>query len=162
MAETPGTIVCRLCMTAVPVRFRRSPGSDVSNGWAGLLMDTRPLVAHFNSCDMKRPSMSINDVFVLAPVVPQADLAARINTVLNVATLDGGRHFVATGGSRACTMCGRPGEDCLSQLTSQARANPGNGGTPCCAACENGNTHPAPGEAFGTCAEWAADRGTSH
>lgn len=65
--------------------------------------------------------------------------------------LQSGSWFVAKGGSRACTMCGTNGEPCLVKLERVKSA--------CCPACENGNTHPAPGEAQGLCSQWAEARG---
>ena len=74
------------------------------------------------------------------------EMAGRIDQLL-----DGG-HYVAKGGSRACTMCGTKGDACLTQLRKQERA--------CCPACGDGNTHPAPGESQ-HCREWAALHGTN-
>lgn len=78
-----------------------------------------------------------------APTVPRAELVGRVHRMLDM------RAFIATGGSRACTLCGVNGQDCQVGLEKNAAA--------CCAGCHNGNTHPAPGEAKGTCAQWAED-----
>lgn len=60
--------------------------------------------------------------------------------------------FVSYGGSRACTMCGTRGDACLDQLRKDG-VQPS-----CCPACQNGNTHPSPGEAVGSCSVWAAEK----
>lgn len=78
------------------------------------------------------------------PEVSKADLDGRVHLLLDQGA------YVATGGSRACTMCGTNGDPCLKGLRVRRK--------PCCAACGEGNTHPAPGEGKGMCAEWAAAR----
>lgn len=82
---------------------------------------------------------------VAVPEVPQADLVGRIHLMLAKGA------FMARGGSRACTMCGVAGDGCLSGLKLRKTA--------CCGACMQGNTHPAPGESRGSCAEWGAEHG---
>jgi hypothetical protein len=72
----------------------------------------------------------------------EADLAGRIHRMLETGA------FVATGGSRACTLCGTTGAVCMGMVNK-------NGG-PCCNGCGNGNTHPMPKGDL-SCAEWAAD-----
>lgn len=73
-------------------------------------------------------------------------LAGRISLMLDR------EDFVSIGGSRACTMCGTKGQACLDGLRK-----PGKQGA-CCGACGEGNTHPAPGESLGMCAQWAAEK----
>lgn len=138
MAHVDGTVVCRLCLEHVTVKFRRAPG-NVSGGVAVLLMDVTPLQEHVRKCE------PVRDQFVLAPKVPQAELTGRIEQMLN------GRHYIAAGASRACTMCGVTGQECMDRLNRSKK--------PCCPLCGDGNTHPAPGEAVGSCAQWAAEHG---
>lgn len=52
--------------------------------------------------------------------------------------------------SRACTMCGTNGAVCLDGLKRTRKS--------CCGVCGDGNTHPEPGEAVGSCQQWAADK----
>lgn len=78
---------------------------------------------------------------------PDRELRGRIDRFLDTEA------FIAQGGSRACTMCGVNGKDCLVAMRGEEKAGP------CCTACSNGNTHPAPGENDGLCAEWAAGLG---
>lgn len=40
-------------------------------------------------------------------------------------------------GRRTCIMCGTPNAECLASLRN---------GAPCCGACGEGDTHPAPGD----------------
>lgn len=78
---------------------------------------------------------------------PDPELVGRIHQLL-----DGG-HFIAKGGSGACTMCGVNRDACMKSLRMESRRKP------CCGACGDGNTHPAPMESRGTCAEWGAEHG---
>lgn len=155
MSTTPGTIMCRLCGAPIAVEFTRLPFNVVA-----LAPSVQPLRDHYAACPaLERPPAEVE---APAATVPKAELVGRIERVLNDMTKDGGRHFVSTAGSRACTMCGMPGADCMAligkPLTGGTGKNLGhvNG---CCGACANGNTHTAPGEAAGTCAQWAADHG---
>lgn len=84
---------------------------------------------------------------VAVPEVPQADLVGRIHLMLANGA------FMARGGSGACTMCGVARDGCLSGLKLRTTA--------CCGACMQGNTHPAPGESRGSCAEWGAEHGAT-
>ena len=80
------------------------------------------------------------------PVRPsEADLAGRIGQMFNTGA------YIATGGSRACTMCGVNGKACMAELT-KTRVS-------CCGACMGGNTHPSPKENAGSCREWAESEG---
>jgi len=83
--------------------------------------------------------------------LPDIELAGRINMMLN------GGHFMSKGGSGACTMCGVNRDVCLSAL-QPGRKTP----KACCGACADGNTHPAPAENRGTCAEWGAEHGAKN
>ena len=139
MAVTEGTLVCRQCLEHIGVEFRRAP-DGVSNGVVTLLTDMGPLQEHMRKCG------PVRDQFILPPKVPQAELAGRIEQMLN------GRHYMATGGSRACTMCGVNGKECLDRAKRSRKG--------CCTACEDGNTHPAPGESF-PCAVWAEEHGAA-
>lgn len=87
------------------------------------------------------------------------ELSGRIERMLHM------RAFVAVGGSRACTMCGVDGKDCMAQLQAGSEDQARRGvpraegmGTPCCNACGNGNTHPAPKGTM-SCAEWGTEHG---
>ena len=75
------------------------------------------------------------------------ELAGRIDRFLDTEA------FIAEGGSRACLLCGTNGKDCLVNMRGEERTGP------CCNGCANGNTHPAPGENEGLCAEWSASLG---
>lgn len=79
--------------------------------------------------------------------LPDIELAGRVNMMLN------GGHFMSKGGSGACTMCGANRDACMRLLQVKASHKP------CCTACRDGNTHPAPMESRGTCAEWGAEHG---
>jgi hypothetical protein len=148
MAETRGSIVCRLCGTGIVVAFHRVHGNGVHLAVA----DVAPLRAHYAECTGVHPGEPGTAMVVRPKVeVPAVDLAGRIEQLLNGQTPDGGRYFVATAGSRACTMCGMNGATCLALVAQNTRQ-------PCCRACGDGNTHPAPGEAAGTCQQWAEDR----
>lgn len=122
-----------------------------------VVLDRTDLYGHQQQCAAARglPAPSPSKVLVVrgssADVhqigcPTKAELAGRISQMLDM------RAYVATGGSRACTMCGTNGAACLDQLGEAAK------GIPCCSACGNGNTHPAPNEGS-TCAEWATEYG---
>ena len=109
--------------------------------------------AHLAECRAKTKPAAINQA---GPST--AELTGRVDRVLAM------RAYIAVGGSRACTMCGTNANVCMEQLQAgsddQARVGAPRAegmGSPCCNVCGSGNTHPAPGEAKGTCAEWAAD-----
>lgn len=143
MAETRGSIVCRLCGVGIVVTFHRVHGNGVHLSVA----DQAPLRDHYAECTGMHPGEPGKAVEV-APVtsVSAVDLAGRIGVML-----DGG-HYVATAGSRACTMCGTNGSDCLEGIRTRFPF------AACCPVCADGNTHPAPGEAQGSCQQWAEAR----
>lgn len=149
MSVTAGTIICRLCMEPIRVHFTRT--GDDPDDWVGLVVTKAPLIAHMATCRPNGASIPIGRRFVQAPDVPKRELEGRITQFLNTDLGNGRRMFVVEGGSRACTMCGENGGMCMQYLYE-------NGGT-CCAACRNGNTHPAPQEAYGVCGEWGAEYG---
>jgi hypothetical protein len=142
-----GTITCTMCRKGIPVEFKRV--SNAADGTVAMLMGMAPLEAHMRVC-----AAGEHPKAVAAPElsVPPVELAGRIDRLLNARTPRGGRYFVATGGSRACSMCGMAGASCLSLVGQNTREA-------CCPACANGNTHPAPGEAQGSCAQWAVENG---
>lgn len=145
MAETRGSIVCRLCGAGIVVTFHRAHGNGVHLAVA----DVQPLRAHYAACTgvyPDEPAATLERRPVTS--VAAADLAGRIGQFL------AGRHYVATGGSRACTMCGMAGATCLALVGQNTREA-------CCRVCADGNTHPAPGEARGTCAQWSEARESS-
>lgn len=142
MAETRGSIVCRLCGEGIVVTFHRVHGNGVHLAVA----DQAPLRDHYAACTGVHAGEPAKALEVRpATSVPMVDLAGRIGQFLD------GRHYVATGGSRACTMCGMAGATCLAIVGQNTREG-------CCRACMDGNTHPAPGEAQGTCRQWAEAR----
>lgn len=137
-----GTIKCTFCDTGIVVDFERvSAGSLMLK-----VSDIGPLRTHWESCPGMDPAARPSKVVAVPATgvdpVERGRLAAHISQWLDE------RGYIAKGGSRACTMCGANGTDCMVAL-DQAGAS-------CCDACHNGNTHPAPGEVKGVCAEWAA------
>lgn len=142
-------IRCPLCAEDFPVPASVTEVQTETN-LVTVVLDRTELYGHLQKCaeNMGAPQPSPTKVVVLrgasnlpATVGPsKAELAGRIRLMLEHGA------FVAVGGSRACTMCGRVGTECLDQLRES--------GAGCCAACENGNTHPAPKEGV-TCQEWA-------
>lgn len=126
-------------------------------------MDRRELHGHTSRCPgFAEPATPVEEASttVAVPDPSQADLAGRIHLMLT------GGAFMAKGGSGACTMCGTTRDGCLERLKpvrltledgSEAGAAPGKA---CCGLCADGNTHPAPMESRGTCAEWGAEHGT--
>lgn len=144
MAETRGSIVCRLCGEGILVTFHRVHGNGVHLAVA----DQRPLAEHYQACPGVGAGAAAAEGSAAAPVPvgpSRAELAGRIGQFLD------GRHYVATGGSRSCTMCGMSGVTCLAIVGQNTRE-------PCCRACRDGNTHPAPGEAQGNCRQWSEAR----
>lgn len=87
-----------------------------------------------------------------APVRGKAMLPANPHLAGRIGLLLEREGYVAQGGSRACTMCGTKGAECLEGLRGPGPR------PPCCAACGVGNTHPAPGESVGSCAQYAAEK----
>lgn len=156
----PITITCSGCGVAfpVPARVVRILGHRVV-----VHLDRSAIYGHRTVCtgpDDIDPAAEVSKA-VAIPDKPQPDpaLAGRITMMLT------GGHFMAKGGSGACTMCGVTRDGCLQQLQpltlplengKPAGTVPGK---PCCAVCGDGNTHPAPQEAAQTCAQWAVTHG---
>lgn len=148
------TIRCPICRTDYPVPTELV-GVDESTNKVLVRMDRTNLYGHMRACaaEHHQPPPA-PDTTVMArrvppgPVVPtgptKAELSGRIDQMLRM------RAFVQEGASRACTMCGANGQDCLVQLEKRAAA--------CCAACHNGDTHPVPKGDL-SCAEWGAEHG---
>lgn len=130
----PLSIKCPSCgeVFPLPVVGIAGPAPDATE--VELTVDRSAVYGHLRECPNQAPALPRR-------TVPDADLAGRIHLMLD------NQAYVATGGSRACTMCGTVGDDCIPT------------GTPCCPACRDGNTHPAPQENVGTCAEWAVENG---
>lgn len=135
------TITCDRCGQVFPVPAE-VVSVDTATNMVVVRMDRTELNGHRETC---KPAVAAVEVRRANPVltVPKAELAGRIGLMLD------NRAYVAVGGSRACTMCGVTGTDCMTALANSI---------PCCGACGEGNTHPAPGESKGLCAEWNAAR----
>jgi hypothetical protein len=117
-------------------------------------MDRTHLYGHLQECAKTHPlpdDAEATHSTELAQVHEHQDPHLRARLVGRVEQFLRGGFFMAKGGSRACTMCGVHGEACVKRLPITGKA--------CCPACGDGNTHPAPGEAEGTCAAWAAEHG---
>lgn len=148
---TQGSIACGICGDAIPVQLVRVSGAGEPTRVQ--IVDDRPMVDHMRTCKGS-PLKALADTTPVAqpakverpPLRPNPYAAFRIGQFLEA------EGYVSYGGSRACTMCGTRGDACLDQLRKEG-TRPG-----CCPACHNGNTHPAPGEAVGSCAEWAAEK----
>ena len=149
MAETRGSIVCRLCGEGIVVTFHRVHGNGVHLAVA----DPAPLREHYAACrGMVGDGATEGLASSLTPVlrepvlsVPRSVLVGRIHQMLDM------RAYVATAGSRSCTMCGMAGATCMALIGQNTREG-------CCRVCMDGNTHPAPGEAQCTCQQWAEAR----
>lgn len=147
----PVTVTCGGCGVAfpVPARVIRVLGHQVL-----VLMDRSEVYGHQSRCagfaEPATPSKEASKTVAVPndDKLPEAELAGRIHLML------AGGHFMATGGSGACTMCGTNRDACLQAI--QTVTGPRH---PCCPACANGNTHPAPGENAQTCAQWAEANG---
>lgn len=136
-----GTVKCTVCGKGIPVVLKRQPADDMPAYTALVAIDMGPVQQHMQTCEgVTKPA---------ALAVPKSELSGRVSRFLDT------RAFVASGGSRACTMCGTTGKACMDKLEVQPRSPRG----ACCAACGAGNTHTAPGEAVGSCAQWAAQQG---
>ena len=141
----PISVTCPTCGEAFPVPSR-VVSVDTNTNQVLVRMDRTELYGHLRACAGEAGEAAGNKLVQrMAAAVPPAVLTGRVHRFLDL------RAYVPTAGSRACTMCGMAGETCLAALSS---AN-----LPCCTACRDGNTHPAPGEAQGSCAEWSAARG---
>ena len=150
----PVTITCRGCgdVFPVPTRVVRVFGHEVL-----VVMDRSGVYGHMAACPGFAEPGSPAPVQEVSKAVetpgkpnPNPELAGRIHQML------AGGHFMSKGGSGACTMCGAGRDACLRLLNVKATHRP------CCAACGNGNTHPAPMESRGTCAEWGAEHGAQN
>lgn len=163
----PVTITCPGCGTPfhVPAQVVRVLGHTVV-----VRMDRSKLYGHLAECtgttespmdaplDTRPAEVSKAMAVPEQPEQPeqQTELVGRIHLMLS------GGHFMARGGSGACTMCGVNRDVCLETLrTGVAVTVDGvkRGPDPCCPVCRDGNTHPAPMESRGTCAEWGAEHG---
>lgn len=115
-------------------------------------MDRSQAHGHMATCPgIAHPPQEASKTMAVPEKLPDAELAGRIDLMLS------GGHFMAKGGSGACTMCGITRDKCLSNLGG----HPGPAAA-CCGACGDGNTHPAPMESRGTCAEWGAEHGAKN
>lgn len=142
MAAVTGSLVCRLCGSHLEVKFKR--GNDGDDGRVMLLVaDTTPLVEHMETCEVVPDQL----VPTVEKSVPDPELAGRIGQMLETGA------YVDTRGSRACSMCGVTGDECLDRARRTQEV--------CCSVCESGNTHPAPQETYG-CAEWATEHGAKN
>lgn len=130
------TLTCPRCQQPIVVPAT-IVHSDHARGTALVQIDQDVARAHLEACQPAAPKA------VEAAGPSQADLAGRVERFLSM------RAYIATGGSRACKMCGANGVACLDQLQGQP-------GVPCCAACGEGNTHPSPKDTL-ACAEWATE-----
>lgn len=141
----PVTVRCPTCRVAfsVPTEQIGQDGHHVI-----VRMDRSDLYGHLRTCTGPKVPGKAVEKRRAAPVttVPQAELAGRIHRMLDM------RAYVVEAGSRACTMCGMSGASCLALAGQNTRE-------PCCRSCKDGNTHPVPGEAEGSCAQWAEARG---
>lgn len=147
-------VQCPLCKELFPV-----PTEVISTDGHQVIarMDRSEVFGHMDQCLAKAKPLTAPKA---EPVKPAE--APKVTQRLRRPTSPGDRMrigqfleaegFVSYGGSRACTMCGTNGTECLDQLRKEG-TRPG-----CCPACHNGNTHPAPGEAVGSCAAWAAEK----
>lgn len=142
----PVSVTCPTCGQAFTVPAE-VVSVDTATNRVLVRMDRTELYGHLEKCAAKAGEAAGKQLVQrMAAAVPPGVLTGRVHQFLDM------RAYVASGGSRACTMCGMTGETCLAALSS---AN-----LPCCTGCRDGNTHPAPGEAQGMCAEWTP-RGAS-
>lgn len=147
----PLNITCPSCGDAFPVPAEVLK-VDVLNNQVLVRLDRTEAFGHFTICALRknkpRPDgkamLPVDGVSARQLVVPAVELAGRIHQML------AGDHYIATGGSRACNLCGVNGQECLDRLWAK--------NVPCCAGCGNGNSHPAPQEGD-TCTEWGASHG---
>ena len=143
-----GTITCTMCGSGIPVDFQRA--SLVNHGVVNLRMDMGPLEEHMRACAAGVGATSAKQVERHKPgtTVSPVELAGRIGLMLEQ------RHFIAKGGSRACTMCGMSGESCMALIGQNTRQG-------CCKLCMDGNTHRAPQDDQ-DCAHWAVVHAPKH
>lgn len=141
----PLTIACPTCgeVFALPAEVVTV---DTKANRVVLAVDRSAVYGHLTACAAKAAAVAAGKVVA---TVPAAELAGRIERLLTM------RAYVVKGASRACTMCGVHGEACMDQLAAKGPQSP------CCTACGDGNTHPAPGADRG-CAEWATEHGAKN
>jgi len=142
----PLTIACPTCgeVFSLPAEL---VDVDTTANRVVLSVDRSAVYGHLTACAAKAAETAADKaVAVVEPTVPRDELAGRIERFLTM------RAYVATGGSRACTMCGVNGEACMDSLAAKGPQSP------CCPSCGDGNTHPAPRADMG-CAEWATEHG---
>ena len=114
-------------------------------------LDRSDLYGHLQACVAEKPARlehrpaEVAKALEATPAAQDPELVGRVHLFLS------GGHFMAKGGSGACTMCGVARDGCLTGAKLRKTA--------CCGACGDGNTHPAPMESRGTCAEWGAEHG---
>lgn len=149
----PVTITCPGCreVFTIPTQVVKILGHTVL-----VRMDRSAAYGHMARCPglaepaSPAPEQEASKAVAVPDKLPDIELAGRINMMLN------GGHFMSKGGSGACTMCGVTRDACMERLKPATAAAPGK---PCCRVCADGNTHPAPMESRGTCAEWGAEHG---
>lgn len=147
------SLTCPTCGTAFPVPAE-VVSVDEKNQRVLLRCDRSELYGHLRECAGAAGEKAGK---ALMAAVSDADLRGRIAGVLRIVEEAG--HL--TRGTRACTMCGATNEACLASL-SRGRSMFGRTrkpGTPCCAACGVGNTHPTAEERT-PCAVWATEHGS--
>lgn len=142
----PVTIACPGCGEHLTVPSKPIV-ENVQQQTVLVRMDYSGARAHFQECARRAQSPGTEMERRQQPDVPQVDLAGRIHRMLDM------RAYIATGGSRACTMCGTKLGECLTE-TGKSRVG-------CCASCTGGDTHPAPKGTM-ACAEWATEHGAEH
>lgn len=141
----PVTITCPVCRVAftVPVSV---VGIDVENNGVLLLADRSELFGHLAECAAehgKKAGAAVVRARAVASYPKDPELVGRVHQMLRMGA------FVSNAGSRACTMCGVTGPECMQRLERSRKG--------CCPACESGNTHPAPQDTV-ACSTWAAER----
>lgn len=141
----PLTIACPVCheVFALPAEL---VDVDRTANRVVLSVDRSAVYGHLTACAAEAAEVAGRELAKVEATVPAPELAGRIERLLTM------RAYVAKGGSRACTMCGATGEACMDQLAEKGPQ------LPCCTACGDDNTHPAPG-GDRSCAEWATEHG---
>lgn len=158
----PVRVTCPVCREAFDVPTE-VVGVDVLRNQVLCRMDRSGLYGHLQRCAAAHPipdDAATSHSTELAQAagdesqrVPSGVLVGRVEQFLR------GGFFMAKGGSRACTMCGITGTMCMTMLTGVGKSDGRTVRATCCPACGEGNTHPAPGEAQGSCAAWAVEHG---
>lgn len=146
-----GSIECGICRKPIPVTLVRISGDGQPVQLQ--LMDSTPMVDHMRTCGGSVHKAIAPVPEPAKPVVKQRPrLRPNPQATYQIGLFLETEGFISYGGSRACTMCGTRGDACLDELRKEG-TRPG-----CCPACHNGNTHTAPGESVGSCAQWAAEK----